>query len=195
MSQQFWSVLGNSQKLDGGAMFGNAPQALWSRWHMPDEQNRIDLACRALLLKEPDGRTILFETGVGAFFPPELKERYGVTEAGHVLLKNLARIGLDQEQIDVVVLSHLHFDHAGGLLAEFDPSAEKRLFFPRATYVVGEDAFERAVHPHPRDRASFIPEMPGLLEASGRLELVSGDRSRTLGSRFRMHFSEGHTPG
>ena len=195
MSQRFWSVLGNSQKLDGGAMFGNAPKALWSRWHQPDEQNRIDLACRALLLKEPNGRTIMLETGVGAFFPPDLRERYGVNEAGHVLLESLEQIGLSHEQIDVVVLSHLHFDHAGGLLEEYGASQEKSLLFPNAKFVVGKDAFERAKQPHSRDRASFIEELPRLLEASGRLELVAGDQSQTLGPDFRMHFSEGHTPG
>ena len=74
----------------------------------------------------------------------------------------------------MVVLSHLHFDHAGGLLSAFEPDAPARLLFPKATYVVGADAWDRARTPHPRDRASFIPELHDLLEASGRLEIVSG---------------------
>ena len=65
---KLWSILGNSQKLDGGAMFGNAPRALWSRWTSVDEYNRIDLACRALLASPLNGKTVLFETGIGAFF-------------------------------------------------------------------------------------------------------------------------------
>src|SRR5277367_2925434 len=87
------SVLGNSQRLDGGAMFGNAPRALWSRWLVPDEQSRIPLACRALLV-EHGGKRVLFETGIGVFFEPSLRERYGVVESEHVLLASLAALGL-----------------------------------------------------------------------------------------------------
>src|SRR3954466_13182304 len=123
------SVHGNSQRLDGGAMFGNAPRALWSRWAAPDEAGRIALACRALLV-EGDGRRILFETGIGAFFAPELRERYGVVESEHVLLESLAGLGVSDRDVDVVVLSHLHFDHAGGLLAPYRSGKKPELLFP-----------------------------------------------------------------
>lgn len=192
---KLWSLLGNSQKLDGGAMFGNAPKALWARWMAVDADNRIDLACRALLASPLNGKTVLFETGIGAFFPPPLRERYGVVEDRHVLLDSLAQAGFGHEDIDVVVLSHLHFDHAGGLLAPWAEGRAPELLFPNATFVVGRDHFERARHPHPRDRASFIPELPTLLEASGRLELVDGDHSAALGGVVRFHHSDGHTPG
>lgn len=192
---KLWSVLGNSQKLDGGAMFGNAPRAMWARWASPDEHNRIDLACRALLASPLAGRTVLFEAGIGAFFEPKLRERYGVNEDRHVLLDSLAAAGFTPEDIDVVVLSHLHFDHAGGILAPWREGQPPRLVFPNATYLVGRRHWERARAPHPRDRASFIAELPALLEASGRLELVDGEYSRTLGSAVRFHFSDGHTPG
>lgn len=192
---KLWSVNGNSQKLDGGAMFGNAPRALWSRWAPPDEQNRIDLACRALLASPLAGKTVLFETGIGAFFEPKLRERYGVVEDRHVLLESLRAAGFEHEDIDVVVLSHLHFDHAGGLLAPWAEGRAPELLFPNATFLVSTACWERARDPHPRDRASFIPELPGLLEASGRLELVDGQWSRTLGHAVRFHFSDGHTPG
>lgn len=188
------SILGNSQRLDGGAMFGNAPRALWQRWIEPDERNRIPLACRSLLVEE-EGRRILFEAGIGAFFPPELRDRYGVQEAEHVLLRSLRAHGLGPEDIDVIVLSHLHFDHAGGVLEAWAPGREPALVFEKATAVVGRDAWERALEPHARDRASFIPELPGLLEASGQLEIVDAERSETLGADYRLHFSEGHTPG
>lgn len=194
VERRLYSILGNSQKLDGGAMFGNAPKAMWSKWAPADDQNRIDLACRALLVREPD-RNLLFETGIGAFFPPELRARFGVNEAEHVLLDNLAKLGLSDADIDVVVLSHLHFDHAGGLLAPYQEGQTPQLLFPRAQFVVGRAAFERAQAPHPRDRASFIPELPALLEASGRLELVDGTESRVLGPGYRLWTSDGHTPG
>jgi glyoxylase-like metal-dependent hydrolase (beta-lactamase superfamily II) len=192
---QLFSVEGNGQRLDGGAMFGNAPRALWSRWCPPDEQNRIDLACRALLVREDDGRTLLFEAGIGTFFPPDLRERYGVVEPEHVLLRSLAALGVAPDDVDVIVLSHLHFDHAGGVLEAWAEGVPPKLAFPRASFVVGRRAWERANAPHSRDRASFIPELPALLQATGRLELVDGDRSTTLGPRYRLDFSEGHTPG
>ncbi|HET6418443.1 MAG TPA: MBL fold metallo-hydrolase [Polyangiales bacterium] len=189
-----WSILGNSQRLDGGAMFGNAPRALWQKWIEPDELNRIPLACRALLV-EDEGRLILFEAGIGAFFPPQLRDRFGVQEDRHVLLDNLEKAGFAHEDVDCVVLSHLHFDHAGGLLSAYDPAEPMRLLFPKATFVVSWDAWNRAKHPHARDRASFIAELPPLLEESGRLEVVKGHRSETLGSDYKLWLSEGHTPG
>lgn len=192
---KLWSIRGNSQKLDGGAMFGNAPRAMWEKWAAPDDQNRIELACRALLASPLAGRTVLFETGIGAFFEPRLRERYGVQEDRHVLLDSLREAGFEHTDIDVVVLSHLHFDHAGGLLAPWAGGRAPELLFPNATYVVGAAHWERALHPHPRDRASFIPELPGLLQASGRLEIVDGPYSQALGERVRFSFSDGHTPG
>ncbi len=188
------SVLGNSQRLDGGAMFGNAPRPMWEKWIAPDERNRIPLACRCLLVRDGD-RHILFETGIGAFFEPALRERFGVVEAEHVLLASLAAIGVTPGRIDVVVLSHLHFDHAGGALTRYEPGVAPDLVFPNARYVVGAEAWQRATHPHARDRASFIPGLTELLTATGRLELVSGATSTTLGDGYRFHTSGGHTPG
>ncbi len=176
-------------------MFGNAPKAMWAKWIAPDDRNRIPLACRCLLAMDLDGRNVLFETGIGAFFEPKLRERYGVVEARHVLLESLATVGLTDADIDVVVLSHLHFDHVGGLLAAWEAGAPLRLLFPRARFLVSAAHWARAVHPHPRDRASFVPGVPELLEATGRLEKVDGEYSQTLGKAVRFHYSQGHTPG
>jgi glyoxylase-like metal-dependent hydrolase (beta-lactamase superfamily II) len=190
-----WSIEGNRQRLDGGAMFGNVPRALWQRWLVPDAENRLEFACRCLLAEDVDGRTVLFETGIGAFFEPKLRARYGVLEDEHVLLRSLASVGVAHEDVDVVVLSHLHFDHAGGLLTAYSPDRPPELLFPRARYVVGKRAWERACAPHPRDRASFIPALPGLLRASGRLEIVDTTHAACLGPQVRFEVSDGHTPG
>lgn len=192
---KLWSIRGNSQKLDGGAMFGNAPRAVWEKWAAPDDLNRIELACRALLASPLAGKTVLFETGIGAFFEPKLRDRYGVQESRHVLIESLREAGFEHEDIDVVVLSHLHFDHAGGLLAPWSEGRELELLFPNATFLVGAEHWARALQPHPRDRASFIPELPQLLRDSGRLEIVEGPYSKALGQSVRFSFSDGHTPG
>ncbi|MCP4808925.1 MAG: MBL fold metallo-hydrolase [Proteobacteria bacterium] len=186
-----WSIVGNSQKLDGGAMFGNAPKALWTRWATADDRNRIDLACRALLLRGDE--TVLLEAGIGAFFEPRLADRFGIQEREHVLLDSLRAVGVEHTDVDVVVLSHLHFDHAGGLLSAWSEDGEPELLFPNATFVVGARHWERANHPHSRDRASFVPRLNGLLAESGRLELVE-DTSPSLPG-WRFHTSDGHTPG
>jgi glyoxylase-like metal-dependent hydrolase (beta-lactamase superfamily II) len=197
LSSYLTEVLGNSQSLDGGAMFGNAPRALWETWIKPDSIGRISLACRSMLI-EIDSTKILCEVGVGCFFDPTLAERYGVTEADHVLIKNLNRIGLSDQDIDFVILSHLHFDHAGGLLPPWSDTrgAPTRLLFPKAKYVVGKEALQRAVAPHPRDRASFIPELPHLLQSSSRLIVVEGEsHPEVLPERIRFFYTHGHTPG
>lgn len=189
------AVVGNSQRLDGGAMFGNAPKALWSRYFSPDAENRISLACRALLVEVGD-RKILLETGIGVFFAKELRSRFGVVEEEHVLLASLAQLGLDPNDITDVILSHLHFDHAGGLLAPYVEGQPPSLLFSRARYVVSHGALARAEKPHVRDRASFIAELPGLLRASGRLHvLADGTTHDPTLPGLRFHYSSGHTPG
>lgn len=175
-------------------MFGNAPKAMWEKWIPPDDTNRIPLACRCLVVRD-GSRTILLETGIGAFFAPAMRERYGVVEPHHVLLHSLQAIGVQPADVDVVVFSHLHFDHAGGALAAWSDGAPVQLVFPNATYVVGAEAWQRAISPHARDRASFIPGLTNLLAGSGRLELAASEDSTALGEGFRFHRSSGHTPG
>lgn len=189
-------ALGNEQRLDGGAMFGNAPRAVWQRWCEPDEQGRIELACRCFLVDDGT-RKILVEAGVGAFFEPQLRQRYGVVKQEHVLLSSLAALGVAPGDVDVVFLSHLHFDHAGGLLKAYREGQAHELCFPRAEYVVGQVAWERARSPHARDRASFIPELIRLLEATRRVHLAAETEKNhpALGERIRLRFSHGHTPG
>lgn len=194
-----YSLTGNSQKLDGGAMFGNAPKGMWQNWVEVDEQNRIDLACRCLLVKETlangEQRNVLFEVGIGAFFEPKMKQRFGIVESEHVLLESLQAIGLKHTDIDVLVLSHLHFDHIGGLLSQWQEGREPELLFPNATILVGKKAWERAFKPHFRDKASFIPHLMALLKNRENLHIVDGEQHPLLGAEYTFHISDGHTPG
>lgn len=192
---QLFSLPCNSYRLDGGAMFGNAPKALWERWMPADEENRIALATRALLVLTGK-ETILFEAGIGAYLDPKFRARFGVQGAENVLLESLAAHNVTPADVTHIFISHLHFDHAGGLLSAWQEGREPELLFPKALYHVGQAAWERATHPHPRDRASFIPALHRQMEASGRLKLV--DPSQVLSFHdLELHFfpSEGHTPG
>ena len=190
---RWFAIEGNRQHLDGGAMFGHVPKTLWSQWITPDENNRIPLACRCLLVQTDRGKNILFEVGIGAFFEPKLKERFGVIEKEHQLLHHLALMGLSEKDIDAVVLSHLHFDHAGGLLPEY--GQPPRLLFPKATYYLGRKHWEYAERPHLREHASFVPLIRELLEKSQRLVLIEESKHPDFDFGLRFHFSDGHTIG
>lgn len=190
---KFFAVEGNSQWLDGGAMFGNAPKELWKKWIDPDQKNRIHLATRTLLVETDQGKRILFDAGVGTFFDPKLRERYGVVEEEHMLLKNLKALGVDEDSIDGVILSHLHFDHCGGLLSSYQDGPLK-LLFPNATVYVGKRHWERALHPHPREKASFIPKLHQLLLDSNRLQLLTESHHPDL-PEVTFKYFDGHTTG
>ncbi len=197
MSQIEFTVLkGNGMKLDGGSMFGNAPKALWGGWMPADDRNMIDIASQCLLVRTPEFN-ILFETGAGAYLSPEMKQRFQIRDEGHMLLASLAQQGLGHEDITHVVLSHLHFDHAGGLLAEWEEGrSTPELLFPNARFIIGEENFKRSGNPHFRDRASFIPGLADLLEESNRLDLKKdGDRIVLDGLEIEFTESHGHTPG
>jgi glyoxylase-like metal-dependent hydrolase (beta-lactamase superfamily II) len=189
------SVPGNIYKLDGGAMFGNAPKALWERWMPADEQNRIRLATRPLLAITRTA-ILLFEAGIGAYLEPRLRERFGVDEPEHMLLKALAGKGVSHEQVTHIFLTHLHFDHAGGLLSAWQEGRQSDLLFPNARYFVSESAWDRANHPLLRDRASFIPELNQELALSNRLNLIRPEDTFTFDElKLDFFLSEGHTPG
>jgi len=183
-------------KLDGGSMFGNAPKALWERWMSPDARNMIPIGSTALLAVTQNN-CVLFETGAGAYLPPDMKKRFQINNDRHVLLDSLAQNNLTHEDITHVILSHLHFDHAGGLLKAWEQGRDHyELLFPNARFITGQANFERSVSPHVRDRASFIPGLAQMLEKTGRLVLVEDKSTLTL-DNIEIEFIEscGHTPG
>ena len=98
MSRTLTSVLGNSQRLDGGAMFGNVPRSMWEEWVRPDDKNRIPLACRCLVVRDR-GRTILFETGIGAFFSPRLNDK----QVENLEYARLPGMQIDRTRYDLLV--------------------------------------------------------------------------------------------
>ena len=159
-------------RLDGGAMFGVIPRPLWERKARPDERNRILLAMNSLLVRS-NGKWILIETGAGDKWDAKYREIYAFQEGPRLLDKLLAR-GIRPEQIDLVINTHLHFDHCGWNTRMVDGKLLPT--FPNARYVVQRGELEHAKRPTERDRASFIPDNFLPIEAVGKWWLLEGDR-------------------
>ncbi len=156
--------------LDGGAMFGVIPRPLWEKKMQPDARNRITLSMNCLLV-HAGGKRILVETGAGDKMPAKLREIYGLD--GPLLEDGLRGYDLRPEDIDIVLDTHLHFDHCGG-----NTRVEKDRIvpaFPNARYIVQRGEFEHAMNPNERDRASYFPENYAPLEAAGKFTLLDGD--------------------
>ncbi len=156
--------------LDGGAMFGVIPRPLWEKKMQPDARNRITLSMNSLLI-HAGGKRILVETGAGDKMNAKTREIYGLD--GPFLDDELRGYGLRPEDIDIVLNTHLHFDHAGGnTRVEKDKVVAT---FPNARYIVQRGEFEHAMNPNERDRASYFPENYAPIEAAGMFTLLDGD--------------------
>jgi len=174
-------------RLDGGSMFGVVPRPLWSAVMTPDDRNRIRLAMRPLVVRGV--RTMLIDAGVGDKDGAKFQEVYGL-ERTHHLDHSLAEAGLAPEDIDIVLATHLHFDHAGGFTVR-DRTGKVRPRFPRARYVVRRGEWEDATRPHERSRASYLADNFLPLAEAGVLELVSDDQ--TIMPGVRVTRTGGHT--
>ena len=164
-------VHGGNFYLDGGAMFGVVPKTLWEKKAPADERNRIRLAANSLLVRAA-GRNILVETGNGTKWDPKLRNIYGIQE-GDPLRDSLARVGVPAEKIDMVINTHLHFDHAGGNTRVVDGRDVPT--FPNAQYVVQRAELEHAMNPTERDRASYFADRFVPVGEAGQWRLVDGD--------------------
>ena len=177
-------------RIDGGSVFGVVPRVMWEKLKTPDARNRITMATNCLLVRTPDAN-ILIEAGIGPKLSEKEREIYaydrvpGIPDA-------LAAVGLQPGDIDLVVLSHLHFDHVGALVT---PGRDGELspLFPRARHVVQAVELEAWRHPDPRSRPSYKRENLALLEEAGRLQIVEGDTQLAPGISVRV--TGGHTAG
>ena len=156
--------------LDGGAMFGVIPRPMWEKKMAPDARNRITLSMNSLLIRA-GGKRILVETGAGDKVNAKFRDIYGLD--GPHLWERLRDYGVRAEDIDIVVDTHLHFDHCGGnTRIEKDKVVPS---FPNARYVTQRGEFEHAMHPNERDHASYIEENYAPIEAAGLFDLREGD--------------------
>jgi len=185
----FW-LRGGSFALDGGAMFGVVPKALWSKKYPANEDNTIPMVAWPLLIKTPSS-LILIETGLGNKLTEKQKQIFRVT-AEWSLLSDLSSLGFSREDIDYVILTHYDFDHAGGVVMQED-SGSVSLTFPKAKHIVQATEWEDVMHPNIRSINTYWPINNELLRASGNLELIDGEPEIVSG--IRVFPAGGHTRG
>jgi glyoxylase-like metal-dependent hydrolase (beta-lactamase superfamily II) len=187
------SLEGGSFRLDGGAMHGVVPKTLWSKLVSCDALNRCAYSTRCLLVEVGD-RRVLIETGNGDKFSPKLKEIYGIAH-DRSIEHALREVGLSPDDIDFVVMTHMHFDHSGGTTRFSTSGSGLAPVFRRARHVVQRREWEDATHPHERNRASYLQENIAPLGEGGgeRLWLVDGETEIVPG--VRVVPTPGHTAG
>ncbi len=183
--------------LDGGAMFGVVPRVLWEKLCPPDEKNRIALALGCLLI-QTGKRNILVDTGIGNKGDEKFHRIYGI-ERRPPLENSLARCGLTFSDIDIVINTHLHMDHAGGNTflmpgpLEAETRGQAMPCFPKARYIIQKGEWEAAVKPNERTRASYIQENFLPLEETGLLELIE-EGELEVEKGITLLRTGGHTP-
>ena len=165
-------VRGPEFRLDGGAMFGVVPKVLWERRFPADERNRVRLATNCLLVRG-DGFVALVESGLGGKWGATERDRYAIDEKTTVE-GSLRDVGVRPADVDALVLSHLHFDHAGGA-TRLEPDGRAVPAFENATLYVQEEELAHARSPHERDRASYRPDDWEPYARAGRIEAVRGE--------------------
>ena len=168
---EFTIVSDGGFRLDGGAMFGVVPKPLWEKKIPADERNRIQLGMNCVLVRTA-GKTVLIETGAGDKLDSKLRGIYAIEE-GPRLLDRLAAHGVTPDRVDIVINTHLHFDHCGWNTRIVNGKAVPT--FPNARYFVQRGELEHAKAPTERDRASYIPENFLPVEDAGQLVLLEGD--------------------
>jgi len=161
---------GGTFRLDGGAMFGVVPKVLWEKKAPPDERNRIHMRANSLLVRA-QGKIIVIETGNGTKWDTKTRGIYAIQD-GNPLIDSLARFGVRPNDVNLVINTHLHFDHAGGNTRIQDERAVPT--FPRARYVLQRGELAHANSPSERDRASYFPENFQPITEAGLWELMEG---------------------
>jgi glyoxylase-like metal-dependent hydrolase (beta-lactamase superfamily II) len=187
---KLYSVQTGLFRLDGGAMFGVVPKALWSKTNPADERNRIDMCMRALLLVS-DKKKILIDNGIGRKNSEKFNDIYGVDHSIYTLEEELSKLGHKTEDITDVILTHLHFDHAGGS-TYIDDNGELKVTFPNAIHYVQRRHLDWAMNPSDKDKASFIPADFQAVEKAGLFRLIDDDFH--FDEFIQLNTVNGHTP-
>lgn len=193
---EVYSIVTGTMRLDGGAMFGVVPKVMWEKCTEVDDLNRVALATRSLLaIDRSGGRVILVDTGCGTKWSPAEADRYAIRPVPAAIPDALRSAGLTPDDVTDVVVTHLHFDHNGGLTYWYDePEGPTRLHYPKAKHWIHQRQWEHAASPYAKDRASYMErDFQGLAEA-GVLSFVEGDTPPPSIPGVEWFLSHGHTP-
>ncbi len=192
------SVQTGTFRLDGGAMFGVVPKVLWASHEDVDDQNRILMATRTLLAVSRDRKhVILVDTGTGTKWEGKEAERFAITYDGDAIGRALSsQFGLTVDDVTDIVVTHLHFDHNGGLTDwSGEPGGDTRLCYPNARHWLHRDQWQHAHVPSLKDRASFLEQDFDILESQAEMSFVEGQSPDAPWPGVRFFVSNGHTPG
>jgi glyoxylase-like metal-dependent hydrolase (beta-lactamase superfamily II) len=188
------AIQAGGQRLDGGAMFGVVPKPLWEKRIPADDRNRIQLGMRCLLIEHPDA-LVLLDTGAGNKETAKFLDIYGIENEGSgartALEDGIAAAGHRPEDVDVVINTHLHFDHAGGNTF-VNAAGELAMAFPDAEYQVQRGEYDYATHTNERTAASYFDRNYVPIERAGKLRLLEGETEVLAG--IRVIPTPGHTP-
>lgn len=176
-------------KLDGGAMFGVVPKTIWNKLNPANDNNMISLAMRCLLIEDGD-RLLLIDNGMGNKQDEKFFGFYDL-HGNHTLEKSMNAAGFALSDVTDMVLTHLHFDHCGGSIRWNADRTKYETTFANATYWIGEEHWNEALAPNPREKASFLKENIFPIEESGQLKLVK--RGDVIYDKMDLQFSIGHT--
>lgn len=185
--------LGNL-KLDGGAMFGVVPKAIWNKTNPADSNNQIDIATRSLLIEDGD-RLILIDAGMGTKQSSRFFSYYNLW-GDFSIDSSLKKIGFHRDDITDVFLTHLHFDHCGGCIQWNNDKTGYETAFKNAIFWTNKNHWEWATNPNSREKASFLRENLIPLEESGQLKYISRGSNAILKNSeldFDIFFADGHT--
>ena len=187
-SLELWIVSDGVAHVDAGGMFGLVPRGLFEGIHPPDAGNALAMALNCLLVRS-QGKTILIDTGLGSKLTPDDRSRWGLERPTGGLAEDLGRVGVSPEEVDIVINTHLHWDHCGGNTQRVTDRIEAA--FPRATYWVQRMEWADACHPDARTRGTYLADNFAPLEDEDRLVLLHGDTAVT--DEVRCVVTRGHT--
>ena len=183
------TITDGSISVDGGSMFGKTPKSIWETIVKPDRKNRIRVDMNSLVIQTPN-QNILIDTGAGSKRVEKLKESHLLN--GNKLIKNMKRLGLTARDIDTVILTHLHFDVAGGC-TKLDRTGNSVPTFPNATYIVQKKAYEDAISPTEFNKKSFYEDDYVPIQEAGQMKLIEGEEEICPG--VVVSEAGGHTLG
>jgi glyoxylase-like metal-dependent hydrolase (beta-lactamase superfamily II) len=177
-------------RFDGGLVFGVVPKVVWERYKPADDRNLVEMACVGMIVRQ-NGKVILCETGIGTKLDEKRARQVELREPEGALLA-LKRLGIRPEEVDVVLSTHLHWDHAGGFTRRSE-GGKVEVTFPKAKHFVQRSEWEFALDCDPRSKAAYLAEDFVPVADAGLVEFVEGDAEVLPGVELRL--TGGHTPG